>query len=156
MRSAGLSSKLLFASVVIANLCLAGCATTGSSVGAGAGVGAALGATAGVLADPGEGGANRFRNIVIGSAIGGALGAGTGFMIDRQAKDEKQEAFEKGKQAGVQEQASRATSSSGNEPRMIPAKSEARWIGDQVHGSTFVPGHFEYVILENSHWETGK
>jgi hypothetical protein len=148
--------KRILGGMIFACLCLFGCSTTGTSVGAGAGVGAALGATAGVLADPGPGGSNRFRNVVIGSAIGGALGAGTGFMIDREVKDEKQDAFEKGKQAALQEQASHSSGNSSGEPRLIPPKTEARWIPDQVHGSTFVPGHFEYVILENSRWESTK
>ena len=142
-------------SIVIANLCL-GCSTAGKSVGTGAGVGSALGATAGVLADPGQGGSNRFRNVVIGSAIGGALGAGAGFMIDREAKDEKQDAYEKGRQAALQEQASHSSGATGSEPRLIPPKTEARWVPDQVHGSTFVPGHFEYVILETARWESSK
>jgi phage tail tape-measure protein len=147
-----LRQEKLLSSILLINLCL-GCSTTGKSVGAGASIGGVAGATAGALADPGPGGSNRFRNVVIGTAIGGALGAGAGFMVDRTVKDDKQESYDKGKQ-DAEHDLSMQAAGMGNEPRLIPPKTEARWIGDQVHGSTFVPGHFEYVILESAHWES--
>jgi hypothetical protein len=135
---------------------LAGCATTGKSVGAGALVGAGVGAGAGLLADPGDQGQNRIRNVFIGSAIGGALGAGVGYVADRYVKDEKDESYRKGKVDKEKEISGRLDSTSVNQPRLIPAKTEARWVPDQVRGNTFIPGHFEFQIVEGARWESSK
>jgi hypothetical protein len=135
---------------------LAGCSTTGKSVGAGGLVGGGLGAGAGLLADPGDNGQNRIRNVFIGSAIGGALGAGTGYVADRFVKDEKDEAYKKGKSDKEKEISDRLDSSSVSQPRLLPAKTEARWIPDQIRGNTFIPGHFEFNIVEGARWESNK
>lgn len=144
----------LFAPATSALLFMSACATTGGSVGAGAASGGLVGAGVGAIADPGSQGQNRIRNIVIGTAAGGVVGAGAGFMMDRHVKDERQEAFERGKKDGAREAPS-STRSPGASPQLMPAKTEARWIPDQVRGSTFVPGHFEYIIIENARWSAG-
>ncbi len=143
--------------VISALLFLAtGCATTGRSVGAGAGVGAGFGAGVGALADPGPGGENRIRNILIGTAVGGAVGAGAGYAADHLMKDEKDSSYQRGKGDAQKEISDRATISASNQPKLTPPRTEARWIPDQVRGATFVPGHFEYLIIENARWEAGR
>lgn len=132
-----------------------GCSTTSGSIATGAGFGGAMGAGVGALADAGPGGEHRFRNVVIGTAGGALLGAGAGYAIDRHEHDVAEDA----KKAGAKErdeewQKRNEASQSGGSPELIPAKTEARWVPDQVKGSTFVPGHFEYFILENAHWST--
>lgn len=140
------------ASTTMLILC-SSCATTGKSIGAGAGAGAALGAGVGALADPGEGGEHRIRNVLIGTAIGGVVGAGTGYVADRYAKDEKDAAYQKGKLETQKEISEHPVYSDANQPKLVPPRTEARWIPDQVRGATFVPGHFEYIILEGAKWE---
>jgi uncharacterized protein (DUF697 family) len=135
---------------------LSGCATTGKSVGAGATVGALGGAGVGALADPGRHGAYRFRNVVIGTAVGAAVGAGAGFMADRFVHDEREEANKAAKDEAVRDAETHAASSTGQEPELRPARTEARWVPNQVRGQVFIPGHFEYIILEGARWETGK
>lgn len=145
----------LVASVIQALLLsLSGCATTGKSIGAGGAGGAAIGAGVGALADPGPDGENRVRNILIGTAAGGVIGAGAGYLADRHVKDGKEEAYKKGKGDGQKEISDQTSSSSAAQPRLIPPRTEARWIPDQVRGNVFVPGHFEYVIIEGAKWET--
>jgi hypothetical protein len=134
---------------------LFGCATTGQSVAAGGAGGAVLGAGVGALADPGEGGAHRIRNVLIGTGVGAVLGAGAGLLIHAGNESSKAEGLEKGKQQGQKEIEARANSPDGNPPRLIPPRTEARWIPDVVRGNTFVPGHFEYVILEGARWDLG-
>ncbi|MGZ6311230.1 MAG: hypothetical protein ACXWOH_11390 [Bdellovibrionota bacterium] len=124
------------------------------SVGLGAGIGSAAGAGVGAIADPGPDGSNRIRNVVIGTAVGGALGAGAGFLLDRNAQSDRSSSFEQGKKAGIESVESEANSPGASTPRLIPAKTEARWVPDQVRGNTFVPGHFEYLITEGARWET--
>lgn len=133
-----------------------GCATTGRSVGAGSVAGGVMGAGIGAIADPGPGGENRIRNVLIGTAAGSLVGAGAGFMIDRHIKDERQESYSKGKRDAEEASSRKASSSSGNQPRLSPAQTEAKWVPDQVRGSTFIPGHFEYVIIEGAHWEASQ
>lgn len=133
-----------------------GCATSGRTIGAGAGVGAGLGAGAGMLADPGPEGENRVRNVLIGSAVGGVVGAGAGFIADRIVKEGKDDAYQRGKKDQQREISDSAPSGSGQQPKLIPPRTEARWIPDQIRGNTFVPGHFEYVIIESAKWDNGK
>ena len=131
------------------------CATTGGSVGTGAAAGGLLGAGVGAIADPGKNGENRLRNVIIGTAAGGVLGAGTGFALGQHMRNEREGAFTKGKEAGAKENGSAQTFATGAAPQLIPPRTEARWIPDQVRGGTFVPGHFEYVITEGARWSAG-
>jgi hypothetical protein len=146
----------LFALLTSGVSVLGGCATTGRSVGAGAAAGGIAGAGVGAIADPGRHGENRFRNVVIGTAIGAAVGAGAGYAMDRFTHDEREDAAKGAKAQAEKEAETHAAQSTGMEPRLLPARTEARWIPDQVRGSTFVPGHFEYIIIEGARWETGK
>lgn len=47
-----------------------------------------------------------------------------------------------------------ASGASGQPPVLIPPRTEARWIADQIHGNTFVPAHIEYSIVESAKWAT--
>jgi hypothetical protein len=124
-----------------------GCSTPGKSAGEGALIGGGAGLAAGAIA-----GGGHFRNIVIGTAIGGAVGAGAGYLIGNSIQDQKEAAYAQGKtDAKTQAQENEATPS--QQPKLIPAKTEAHWVSDQVHGETFIPGHFEYRILQKAHWE---
>jgi hypothetical protein len=131
-----------------------GCSTTQSSLATGAGIGGLAGAGVGAIADPGPDGNNRFRNIVIGTAAGSLVGAGTAYAIDRSNHDSNEDGKKQGKKE-AEEEANRRNqpSGSGNTPELIPPKTEAKWIPDQVRGSTFVPGHFEYSIVSPARWE---
>lgn len=132
-----------------------GCATTGKSVGAGAAAGGVVGAGVGAIADPGKRGENRFRNVVIGTAVGAAVGAGAGFAMDRYVHDEREGAAKDAKEQATKDAEAHAAASTGLAPKLIPARTEARWVPDQVRGTTFVPGHFEYMIIENARWSAG-
>ncbi len=132
---------------------LQACSTT-SSVGTSAGIGAGVGAVVGAIADAGPNGKNRFKNVVIGSAVGTILGAGTGLALDHYNHDQREDAKKEGMKEAVDEMNKRfQASAGGNEPHLVPPKTEAKWIPDQIRGSTFVPGHFEYLIVSPARWE---
>ena len=143
---------IVFALLFSHALFLSGCSTTGKSVGTGAAAGGVLGAGVGALADPGEGGHNRFRNVVIGIAAGSIVGAGTGFILDRNGKDDRDDAYARGNKDGKKEIETQANMSGMSSPRLLPAKTEAKWVPDQVRGNVFVPAHFEYFISESARW----
>jgi hypothetical protein len=132
------------------------CSTLGRSVGAGAGIGGAVGAATGAIADPGEDGQNRARNILIGTAIGGAVGAGVGYIAGRESQDRDEDSYQRGKKEVIKEINERPQYSEASQPKLLPARTEARWVPDAVRGSTFVPGHFEYVIMESAKWDTSR
>jgi hypothetical protein len=145
-----------FFSVLVCQAALAflpGCATQGASVSAGLAGGAALGAGVGALADPGEGGAHRVRNILIGTGAGAALGAGAGYLIDEGNESSRKEGIEKGQESEKKELQDHLNSQGAPGPKLVPARTEAVWIPDLVRGNTFVPGHFEYRIIEAARWE---
>jgi hypothetical protein len=148
-----LKRNLFHTAILLAFLqILSGCATQGSSIGAGAAGGGVLGAGVGALADPGPDGSHRVRNVLIGSGVGAVLGAGAGYLIHEGNASSEQTGLEKGKESAKKEFEDHANSSE-NTPKLIPAKTEAVWIPDIVRGNTFVPGHFEYRIVEGAKWE---
>ena len=135
---------------------LSGCASAGKSIGAGATSGSVLGAGVGALADPGNSGNNRIRNVLIGTAVGGVVGAGAGYATNQLVKNEKDESYQKGKADTQKDLSDHIASSGNNTPKLLPPRTEAKWIPDQVRGATFIPGHLEYIILESARWEPSR
>ncbi len=135
---------------------LSGCATQGKSVGLGALSGGALGAGGGLLADPGKRGENLFRNVVIGTAAGAAVGSVAGFALDSSMRSRQEDAKRTSHSRNNPDIDTPSTGTSGNPPKLLPARMEARWVPDQVRGTVYIPGHFEYVIVESARWETGR
>lgn len=150
------SSKLAVLIALVPLVFVQACSTAGKSIGAGAGMGALLGGGVGALADPGRGGGNRFRNILIGTGVGGAVGAGTGYIAHRLAQDDREESYKKGKDETKKEITDQAMAGSGSAPSLVPPKTESFWVPDQIRGQTFIPGHFEFRIIEGAHWEVNR
>lgn len=149
--------KLRIISLLTCIISLSACATTGKSTAAGAGVGAVVVGTAGALADSGPDGSNRMRNVVIGSAIGAGLGAAGGYFFGKHAETERENARAQGrKDAEDHIKVETDNALQGDSPRLVPAKTEAKWVPDAVKGGTFIPGHFEYIIVQPAHWESGR
>jgi hypothetical protein len=143
-------------SLPILLLFLSGCATAGKSAALGGASGAALGAGVGALADPGPDGSHRIRNVLIGTGAGAALGVGAGLLLHQSTDARENEGYQKGKQDTQKEIEAQANSPDGHPPKLIPAKTEARWVPDLVRGNTFVPGHFEYNITSGARWDLGR
>lgn len=136
-----------FVHLMALSLLLIGCATKGKSAGLGAAVGAGAGAIAGGLADPGQDGEYRTRNVIIGTALGGMAGLVAGDMIHQNIEAQKKEAFLQGKAAAPPPQA-------GAMPTLKPARVEAQWIeGHPVGQNRWVEGHYEFIIVEPARWE---
>lgn len=131
------------------------CASPSKSAITGGAIGTGLGGTVGAIADPGPDGTNRVRNVLIGGAIGGAIGIGGGLLTDKLVQDQRDAAYQKGRSES-QKEIFNTYDSSLTQPQLVPPKTEAKWIPDQIRGNTFVPGHFEYVIVEGAKWESGK
>lgn len=127
------------------------CATSGSSTLTGSAIGAGFGAGVGALADPGDKGRNRIRNVFIGATAGSLVGAGTGLLAHNVVEDNEKDAFEKGKSVG-QKNASQASANGPTQPTLLPPRIESRFVDDSVRGNVFVPAHFEYVIVEPARW----
>lgn len=145
-----MGSNLKSVIALLVSASLAGCATSTKSVLFGAGTGAAAGAGIGALVDPGPKGRGRIKNAYIGAAAGAVLGGGAGYLLHETIEAKETAALEKGKAEGAMRAAQAA--SNGNPPNLIPAKVEVRFVDDQTKGNTFVPAHFEYVILEPARW----
>lgn len=130
-----------------------GCATLAGSLGAAAGTGAILGAGAGLLQYPGRKGEYRLKNILVGSALGALTGGGIGYLEHNYFKTKEEEAYERGKEdAQPKPKEVSSNSESMGQPQLLPPKTESHWIPDQIRGNTFIPGHFEYVIIQGAHW----
>jgi hypothetical protein len=141
-------SGILFASIIA--LGQFGCATSTKSTLFGAGVGAAAGGGIGALVDPGDKGRGRIKNAYVGAAAGAILGGAGGYLIHETMEAKEQASYEKGKADG---RTALVNSGSGsNPPNLIPPRVEVRFVDDQTKGNTYVPAHFEYVIVEPAKW----
>lgn len=129
---------------------ITGCASKGKSVLFGAGAGAAAGGAIGALVDLGPSGRGRIKNAYVGAAAGAVLGGAAGLLVHNTNESKEAAAREKARSDGML----RAVQSgdAGTPPNLVPAKVEVRFVEDQVKGNTFVPAHFEYVILEPARW----
>lgn len=130
---------------------VSGCSTSGRSAFFGAGLGSLAGAGVGALADPGPKGRGRIRNVFIGAAAGSLAGAGAGLLIHEMGENKEKAGYEKAKSEN-DKKASQYAAASG-EPVLIPARVESIFVDDQVRGTTFVPAHFEYRIVEPAKWQ---
>lgn len=137
----------LFLAVIHA---LSGCASSGKATLLGAGTGAVAGASVGAAVNAGPAGKNRIRNVFIGATVGSMVGAGIGYAAHEGVEMEKRSAFERGKDA--QKKEPQPLTGSSEEPTLIPARVEARWVDEQVRGSVYIPAHFEYRIVEPARW----
>jgi hypothetical protein len=136
--------------ILLASFALAGCSTNGHSTLTGLGIGALSGASVGLAIDPGPKARYRTQNIGIGVATGAIVGAITGFLFHRNDKNTTQPKLLDGPSA--LDTANNPATSPLFQPELTQPKVETRFIDDQVKGSTFVPGHLEYQIVEPSKW----
>jgi hypothetical protein len=134
---------------LICSLILGGCSTTGKSVGLGGGIGAGAGMAIGAIADPGQNGQYRTRNVIIGGAVGAIGGMIVGSAIhssNESNEKEKAIAFKAG-------QASAPPIDSNEQPKLIAAQWQAEVVDAKRIGNRFIPKHVEYVITDQARWE---
>jgi hypothetical protein len=140
---------MVAASLPLLSLC--GCSTPGKATLLGAGMGTVAGAGVGMIAPGGRDGQYRARNVIIGGALGGLLGAGSGYVAHELVDKSNKEAFDKGKDASKKSSTDYVGAS--GQPTLIPPRIETRFVDDQIRGTTFVPAHVEYLIVEPARWQ---
>lgn len=133
-------------SLLVMTIILSSCATRNQSTGLGGAIGAGSGALIGSIADPGNKGQYRTRNIILGSAIGGMAGMVAGSMSHDSIEKSRKEAFLKGQ--------ANAPSKNAVPPALAEPKVESRWIEGRVQGNRYIEGHFEHIIVEPSRWQS--
>jgi hypothetical protein len=125
---------------------LSGCATSGKSMGLGAAIGAGTGMALGAIADPGQNGQYRTRNVIIGGTLGAMTGMIAGAAIHSASEKDKAEAYKSG-------QASAPPIDPNEQPKLIPAQWRAEVVEAKRVGNRFIPRHVEYVITDQARWE---
>ncbi len=131
---------------LICALTLNGCSTFRKSEGLGAAVGGGTGMAIGAIADPGQNGEYRTRNIIIGGALGAMAGAVTGSMIHSSKEKAKAEVFKAG-------QASAPPIDPNEQPKLVAAQWRAEVVEAKRIGNRFIPKHVEYVITDPARWQ---
>lgn len=131
---------------LLCGLILNGCATAEKSVGLGAGIGAGAGMAIGAIADPGQNGQYRTRNVVIGGTLGAMSGMVTGSLLHSAGEKSKNDAFKAG-------QASALPIDPNEQPKLVAAQWRAELIEAKRIGNRFIPRHVEYVITDPARWE---
>lgn len=138
--------RAAFASALLCMIHLSGCATAGKSAALGGGIGAGTGMAIGAIADPGQNGQYRTRNVIIGGALGAMTGIVAGSLIHSGSEKDRAEGFKEG-----QKQA--APIDPNEQPKLIPAQWRAEVVEAKRIGNRFVPRHVEYVITDPARWE---
>lgn len=139
-------NRAAVACVLIGTLLLNACATTGKSVGLGAAVGAGTGMAIGGIADPGQKGRYRTRNVIIGGAAGAITGMVAGELIHSANEKSRIEGFNEGRATAPPPIDPNA------QPKLIPAQWRAEIIEAKRIGNRFIPRHVEYVITDPARW----
>ena len=129
---------------------LQSCVTPGGSIAAGAGSGAALGGVGGYAISQGASPGERNRQAAIGAGAGAVLGGITGYMVHNELKDRDQKSYEQGAKEAKKNSA--VPVDPPRPPMLVPAQTDAIWIDDQVRGTKYIPGHYEYQIREKARW----
>lgn len=142
--------KSFFVGFLLFALLLPGCSTPGRAILLGAGIGSVAGMGVGLMAPAGRRDQYRSTNLILGGILGGLLGAGTGFVTNELVTKSGAEAFDRGK-AETQKTSTSYVGGAG-QPTLVPPRVEARFIDEQVRGTTLVPAHVEYVIVEPAKW----
>jgi hypothetical protein len=137
------SSSLLLAFILLLQ---SGCSSFRKSVGLGTAVGAGTGAVIGGILD--KDGKYRTRNIIVGAGLGATAGGFLGASAFEGNEKDKELAFLKGKEAERKSTKGQAT------PELQQPRVEAVWIESKVVGNRYIEGHFEYVIVEPTRWES--
>jgi hypothetical protein len=130
---------------LIVTLSLSSCASPGGRTLMSTVIGMVVGGAVGAIVDGGATGKNRPQNIFAGSTIGAGVGVATGCTIEQLVQHET-DPLKKSleiKQSNI---------GSDNFPAVSNTRIEGRFIDDQINGSKFEPGHFEYEIKEAPKW----
>ncbi len=115
-------------------------------MGLGAAIGAGTGMALGAIADPGQNGQYRTRNVIIGGTLGAMTGMIAGAAIHSASEKDKAEAYKSG-------QASAPPIDPNEQPKLIPAQWRAEVVEAKRVGNRFIPRHVEYVITDQARWE---
>lgn len=146
MKTNHLNKKAVLILTLISLLVQTGCATSGKSIGLGTAIGAGTGAMLGGIVS--KNGEYRTRNVIIGGAVGALAGGVAGAAIHENTEREKELAYLKGRES------KQSTPKAGAMPNLQNPKVEAQWVESKVIGNRYVEGHFEYIIMEPTRWES--
>ena len=87
----------------------------------------------------------------MGSTIGSLLGAGVGYLAFEKEAKAARDTLVHEKNPDIPPIP--LPLDGPKVPTLLPPTVEPRYIDDQVKGNTFVPGHFQFEIRENSRWQ---
>ena len=115
-----------------------GCATSQDSILLGLGIGGIVGGGFGAAA--GQGNGLPKESAVVGMAVGAAIGGLAGFLQHKKMEETK---------------LGGSFGESGPTPSLTAPRVERVWVPAQIDNNTYVEGHFQYVIGEQSRWRPG-
>ncbi len=138
--------------LLVLTLCFVpACSTTGRTTLLGMGLGLATGAAIGTAADAGPKARYRTQNVAIGSAIGSVLGAIVAFLFHPNEAQRPISGTNVPAPAAISDPLTQPNGLT-TPPIMTPPKVETHFVDDEVVGNKFIPGHFEYQIVEPPKW----
>ena len=87
------------------------------------------------------------KTVILSSALGGLIGMGVASVIYEQSKNNEA----KRKTVPTYEKMM-IDPMMKNKPDLIKPRIETRWVEGRIVGDKYIEGHFEYIIVEPTHW----
>ena len=145
-----MKTNILFTKILISLLILiTGCSTLDKSMALGGALGAGTLGSFGGLATSNMDSHFQTKTMILSSALGGLIGMGVASVIYKQDKGKKEEW---GKRRFTTYEKVMADPMKTNKPDLTKPRIETRWVKGQVVGDKYIEGHFEYIIVEPTHW----
>lgn len=113
--------------------------------------GAVLGASAGAIGSRTSPHSDRIKSVLIGTVGGLAVGSVAGHIVHQQSSRSKEDDSSSDPVPAPSGGHMPSTTQSGS-PTLLPARTEAFFVDDQVRNNVFIPAHFEYRIVEPARW----
>ena len=127
-----------------------GCSTLDKSMSLGGAIGAGAVGSFGGLATSGYNRNFQTKTVILSSALGGLVGMGIANIIHNQSKNNEEK--EKKKKKFTSYEQIMANPMKTDKPDLIRPRIETRWVKGRVDGDKYIEGHFEYIIVEPTHW----
>lgn len=123
-----------------------GCSTLDKSMFTGAVIGAGAAGSLGSLATSHRRSHDQAKTVILTSALGGLIGMGIASTIYKQNKEEREKRFSTYDKIMNDPMKK-------NMPDLTRPRIETRWVKGQIVDDKYIEGHFEYIIVEPTHWE---
>lgn len=133
--------------MVVLMILTSGCSTLDKSMLLGGVVGAGAMGSLGNLATSHKDSHTQVKAVILSSALGGLVGMGIANVIHKNEKSRGTSG-----KTFTRHREIKSDSRTKNLPDLTKPRIETRWIPGRIVNDKYIEGHFEYIIVEPTHW----